>query len=152
MSKTVLFLVLVLFLAGCGARRPTDSTPALAHKVVNSAYSQIGKKYRLGGVSPQTGFDCSGLVWWAYQENGMTVPRRTVEQAKIGFAVPRQNAHPGDILVFRTPRSANGLHTGLYAGGDTFIHSPSSGARVRVENMNTSVWSSKLIAVRRVVH
>ncbi|MCD7984790.1 MAG: C40 family peptidase [Desulfovibrio sp.] len=119
--------------------------------MVHTAYSQMGKKYRLGGASPQKGFDCSGLIWWAYRQNGLNVPRITVDQARAGQSVPKNLARPGDIVVFRTGQSPRGLHTGIYAGGDSFIHSPRRGERVRMESMNIPYWRSKLISVRRVV-
>ncbi|MDR1660646.1 MAG: C40 family peptidase [Desulfovibrio sp.] len=153
MKNYFITLLFALLLSSCGFLKSsdTDITPPLAHKVVNAAYSQIGKSYQSGGKSPQTGFDCSGLVWWAYQKNGLAVPRRTVEQARAGVAVPRGNARPGDIVVFRASRAINGLHTGLYAGNSTFIHSPRTGSRVRAENMDRPCWSSNLLTVRRVV-
>ena len=71
----VLGPLLALLLSGCGMFRPADNGPApvKAQKVVHTAYSQMGKQYRLGGASPQKGFDCSGLIWWAYRQNGMRV-------------------------------------------------------------------------------
>ncbi|MDR1777415.1 MAG: C40 family peptidase [Desulfovibrio sp.] len=141
------------FLGGCGfmGRKDAGEAPPLAHKVVSTAYSQLGKKYRSGGKSPQTGFDCSGLIWWAYSKNGLTVPRRTVEQARAGNPVPRDSARPGDILVFRASHAINGLHTGIHAGANSFIHSPRAGANVRMESINSPYWSDKLITVRRIV-
>ncbi|MDR2743643.1 MAG: C40 family peptidase [Desulfovibrio sp.] len=153
MKNCPLALLFALLLTGCGFLKSSESdlAPPLANKVVNTAYTQIGKKYLSGGKSPQSGFDCSGLVWWAYQKNGLTVPRRTVEQARAGAAVPRGNARPGDIVVFRAPRAINGLHTGLYAGNSTFIHSPRTGSRVRAESMNQPYWNNNLLTVRRIV-
>ncbi len=149
----VLGPLLAALLAGCGLFRPANNgpTPVQAQKVVHTAYSQMGKQYRLGGASPQKGFDCSGLIWWAYRQNGMNVPRITVDQARAGQSVPKNLARPGDIVVFRTGQSPRGLHTGIYAGDDSFIHSPRRGERVRMESMNIPYWRSKLISVRRVV-
>ena len=149
----VLGPLLAALLTGCGLFRPADNgpTPVKAQKVVHTAYSQMGKKYRLGGASPQKGFDCSGLIWWAYRQNGLNVPRITVDQARAGQSVPKNLARPGDIVVFRTGQSPRGLHTGIYDGGDSFIHSPRRGERVRMESMNIPYWRSKLISVRRVV-
>lgn len=149
----ILAPLLAALLTGCGLFRPADNgpTPAKAQKVVRTAYSQMGKKYRLGGASPQKGFDCSGLIWWAYRQNGLNVPRITVDQARTGQAVPKNRARPGDIVVFRTSQSPRGLHTGIYVGDNSFIHSPRRGERVRMESMNIPYWRSKLIAVRRVV-
>lgn len=148
-------LLTLLILGGCGffGHKTADTSPtsAKAHKVVKTAYSQMGKQYRLGGSSPQKGFDCSGLIWWAYRQHGVKVPRITTDQAKTGQAVPTTNPRPGDIVVFRTGDSPRGLHTGIYAGDGSFIHSPRKGERVRMESLNIPYWKSKLIAVRRVV-
>ena len=150
-----LFLAVLcaLMLTGCGLFRPADTppTPTAAHQVVRTAYSQMGAKYRSGGASPQKGFDCSGLIWWAYRQNGYEVPRITVDQARAGQSVPTSQARPGDIVVFRTGSSPRGLHTGIYAGGDSFIHSPRRGERVRMESMSIPYWRDKLVSVRRVV-
>lgn len=148
-------LLAILLLGGCGffGQKTADSGPApvKAHKVVRTAYSQMGKQYRSGGASPQKGFDCSGLIWWAYRQHGVKVPRITTDQARAGQPVPKARPRPGDIVVFRTGSSPRGLHTGIYAGGGSFIHSPRKGERVRMESLNIPYWKSKLIAVRRVV-
>ena len=124
----------------------------MARKAVKTAYTQMGKKYRSGGASPQKGFDCSGLIWWAYRENGVKVPRITTDQAHAGQQVPLSAARQGDILVFRTGSGPRGLHTGIYTGGNSFIHSPRQGENVRVESLEVPYWRNKLIAVRRVVN
>ena len=150
----LLGMALCLLLGGCALFRSADdgAAPASAQKIVKTAYGQMGKQYRLGGASPRKGFDCSGLVWWAYRMNGYKVPRVTTEQARAGRAVSKRNARAGDIVVFRTGHSPRGLHTGLYAGGGAFIHSPNRKGRVRVERMDgDSYWGRKLISVRRVV-
>ncbi|MDO5483838.1 MAG: C40 family peptidase [Desulfovibrionaceae bacterium] len=111
----------------------------------------MGKKYRMGGASPSKGFDCSGLVYWAYRKNGLSVPRVTTDQARAGKAVSRSQLKPGDIVVFRTGQSPRGLHTGIYAGGGSFIHSPRAGERVRMESMDINYWKKRLVTARRIV-
>lgn len=123
----------------------------ISSRVVRTAATQIGQRYRLGGESPKTGFDCSGLIYWAYKQNGITVPRITLSQAKMGQKIGRKSLKPGDILVFRTSRSPNGLHTGLYAGGDKFIHAPNSKSRVKLESFSNSWWSGQFLYGRRIV-
>lgn len=140
-------------LTACGflSKTQTGSHSGSASGVVRTAASQVGKaSYRSGGASPGKGFDCSGLVYWAYKKNGIKVPRITTDQAKAGRAVPRNQARPGDIVVFRTRESQRGLHTGLYAGGNAFIHSPRKGQKVRRESLQP-YWDKRLVAVRRVV-
>lgn len=125
---------------------------AKGNQVVRTAATQIGQRYRLGGESPRTGFDCSGLVYWAYKQHGITIPRVTRSQASVGQKISKQNLRPGDIVVFRTRNSPNGLHTGLYAGKNSFIHAPNSKQRVKVESLESgSWWGSRLLYGRRVV-
>lgn len=158
----ILFLLACLaacLLSGCGAktitglvwREPEAAGPVgSGSAVARSALSQVGKPYRYGGSTPR-GFDCSGLIWWAYRQNGVTVPRVTTDQAKAGKAVKASAMQPGDVLVFKSRSSSRGLHTALYAGNGTFVHSPSSGSRVRTDKIANSYWSKRLIRVRRIL-
>lgn len=148
-----MLLSISLVLTACGffsSSTPPPPLPAKAHKVVKTAYTQIGKNYRLGGSSPNRGFDCSGLIWWAYKQNGINVPRITSDQAKIGKSIPRKQLRSGDIMVFRTASGPRGLHTGLYAGSRSFIHSPRAGKKVCMECIDNSYWKKNLISIRRV--
>lgn len=151
LAQALALISLTFLLSACGFFFSADTgpTPDKAHAVVRTAYSQMGKKYRLGGASPQKGFDCSGLLYWAYRQNGIKIPRVSKEQAKAGRGVPNGKARAGDIVVFRT--GWNSLHTGIYAGGDTFIHSPRKGKHVKMDHMQP-YWGNKLVAVRRIVN
>lgn len=150
-----LLWLLISQLGACSFLKP-QPRPALPPEgqtcnVVRSAYSQMGKSYSAGGCSPRKGFDCSGLVWWSYRQHGYKIPRITTDQAKAGKAVPRKKLKPGDILVFKTGQSPRGLHTGLYAGANAFIHSPRKGQSIRMDKLNSGYWSKTLIAARRVI-
>ena len=153
----IVLALLVWMLGGCGAHRPLPAmpakTPLAAKKIVESAYSQIGTRYRLGGESPGKGFDCSGFVKWAYNQQGISIPRITADQARAGRLVaPQEGLRPADILVFKSRRSPRGLHTGLYTGDGQFIHSPSQGQRVRMESLDVAYWKNTLIGARRLVY
>lgn len=154
--RSIVVFVCMVFLAGCSTKiigfspEPTGTT-SLQTKVVQSARSQIGARYRAGGTTPR-GFDCSGLIWWAYKQNGINVPRMTRDQAKAGRNVNRRSMQVGDILVFNTRQGRNGLHTGLYTGKGMFVHSPSSGKRVRQDSLQTGYWKKRLIRIRRVLN
>lgn len=152
--RLALVLALTLALGACGSKNmgSAPSASGKGGKIVKTAYSQMGAKYRSGGASPGKGFDCSGLIWWTYQKNGIKVPRITSDQASMGRSVSRNQAQPGDIVVFRTGSSPRGLHTGIYSGNGTFIHSPRRGERVRMESMEIPYWDKKLIGVRRVIN
>lgn len=155
-------LVLVCFLvlwglSGCGAHRASSGLPAQAplpaKKIMESAYSQVGARYRSGGASPGKGFDCSGFVHWAYQQQGIAVPRVTSDQARTGRLVtPQEGLQVADILVFKNGQGPRGLHTGLYAGGGNFIHSPRQGERVRTESLEAAYWKNSLIGARRLIN
>ncbi len=144
-------LCLTFALVGCGSKSSNykgSSTKGVA--IVKTAKSQLGKDYRSGGTSPKTGFDCSGLIQWAYKVNGVKVPRVTSQQAKAGKKVRITYAKPGDIVVFRSKQARTGLHTGIYVGDNKFIHSPRTGAQIRIESIN-SYWKPRLRSVRRIV-
>ena len=153
----ILCLFVVCGLAGCGAQRSmpamSEKAPLAAKKIVESAYSQMGARYRLGGNSPGKGFDCSGFIQWAYGQQGISVPRITADQARTGRLVsPQEGLRPADILVFKNRQGPRGLHTGLYAGNGQFIHSPSAGQRVRAESLEAAYWKKTLIGARRLVN
>ena len=128
------------------ATKTEELAPAKAQQVVATVRKQVGVRYRYGGSTPR-GFDCSGLIWWGYRQHGVNIPRVTSGQAAAGRGVPVTAARAGDILVFKT---SSGLHTGLYAGNDVFIHAPSSGKRVRAESLKSTYWKTRLTAVRRI--
>jgi len=158
----VLCLILCLgLLSGCGSKRITGmdtrqepgafSSSLLGTKVVCTAVTQLGKPYRSGGHSPGKGFDCSGLVYWAYGQNGVKVPRITVDQARAGQSVARARLQAGDIVVFRSRDSSSGLHTGIYVGKNTFIHSPNRRSKVRYDSLTSPHWSKTYLTGRRIV-
>lgn len=117
---------------------------------MTSAKNLKGVRYRNGGDSPETGFDCSGYVCWVYNENGISLPRTAREQSRVGRAVNKKDLQPGDIVAFRI-RSRTGYHTGIYTGNGNFIHSPSSGKRVSESSMNSAYWRKRFIGARRVL-
>ena len=143
-------LCLALFAAGCSSRststtaRPDGKVPGTA--ISKTALSTVGAPYVYGGSTPAKGFDCSGLVSWAYAKNGVKVPRTAKEQSKLGASVSKSALKPGDVVVFRI---SSGLHTGIYTGRGRFVHSPSAGKKVRVDDMNDKYWRGKFVAARR---
>ena len=151
--KLSLLFLLCLNLCACGLFQTQDSDPIPqdARKVVKTACTQLGKSYRRGGASPAKGFDCSGLLYWAYRKNGYQMPRISTQQAKVGQAVAKKQARAGDIFVFKVAQSPRGLHTGICMGNNDFIHSPSKGKKVKVDSVNNTYWKERLIAVRRVI-
>lgn len=143
-------LCLVLFASGCSLRAtpdPSASGPKVPGAAIcKAALSTVGTPYRYGGSNPVKGFDCSGLVAWAYEKHGVRVPRTAREQSMLGASVAKSALKPGDLVVFRLN---SGLHTGIYTGKGRFVHSPSSGRQVRVDDMDSRYWRGKFIAGRR---
>lgn len=118
--------------------------------VINTAMGMIGIPYRFGGTSAETGFDCSGFVRAIYQDTmGHLLPRKADEQAKVTQKIDKKELKPGDLVFFNTMRRTFS-HVGIYVGDGQFIHSPSKGKSVRVENMNTSYWAKRFNGARRV--
>ncbi|NMM77957.1 hydrolase [Rhodococcus sp. SRB_17] len=130
---------------------------AVRHNVVDrtsdlvvTAMGFLGVPYRRGGNSAETGFDCSGFVRAIYgQTVGLILPRRADQQAAATESIDKKELQPGDLVFFNTMRRAFS-HVGIYVGDGKFIHSPRSGAQVRVEDMRTSYWQRRFDGARRV--
>ena len=150
----LLFLFcLLLSAAACtlsGAHIDGGSSVA-GESLVRTARTQLGKAYKWGGCSPKDGFDCSGYVYWVYQQHGIKVPRHSSGQAKAGKSVGRSALRPGDIVVF-SPRWQKGLHTGIYSGRGRFLHSPKTGSRVREDQITDQHWANSFVSGRRLIY
>ncbi len=121
-----------------------------ASDLVVTAMGFLGVPYRRGGNSAETGFDCSGFVRAIYEQTvGLVLPRRAAEQAQATQMIAREDLKPGDLVFFNTMRRAFS-HVGIYVGDGKFIHSPRSGAQVRVEDMRTAYWNTRFNGARRV--
>ncbi|WP_051800016.1 C40 family peptidase [Catenuloplanes japonicus] len=120
------------------------ASSARAEKVVALAKSLSGKRYRSGGASP-SGFDCSGYTQYVYRRAaGRSLPHSADRQQRYGAAVPRSQARPGDLMVFRS--GAHGFHTAIYAGGGWMYDAPQPGMTVGKHR----IWSRNYV-VRRIV-
>jgi cell wall-associated NlpC family hydrolase len=117
----------------------------LGERAARIALRAVGVPYRWGGTSPSSGFDCSGLVYWAYGRLGVEVPHSSYALAAIGRRIGRPHLKRGDILVF----SGYG-HVGLYVGRGRMVHAPHSGTRVQVVRLGGSHYGSRLVTARRV--
>jgi len=118
--------------------------------LVVTAIGFLGVPYRRGGNTAESGFDCSGFVRAMYNQTvGHLLPRRAEEQAAATEKIDRSELKPGDLVFFNTMRRAFS-HVGIYVGEGKFIHSPRTGAQVRVEDMNGSYWQRRFDGARRV--
>lgn len=119
-------------------------------ELVFRAMGFLGVPYKLGGNTAETGFDCSGFVRAVFDKSmGRLLPRRAEEQAAATQKIDRSDLKPGDLVFFNTMRRTFS-HVGIYLGDGKFIHSPRTGAQVRVESMNVSYWQRRFDGARRV--
>jgi cell wall-associated NlpC family hydrolase len=128
----------------------------IADSVIATATEVMGRPYKYGGTgSDGSGFDCSGLIQYAYGRHGITLPRRSVDQAREGTKVRKNVAAllPGDLLTFSN-RGGAVTHVGLYIGGRRFIHSATRGVQVSTLSADDPYgrwWYTRWVGVRRIV-
>lgn len=96
----------------------------------DAAVSKIGSPYVYGAAGPDA-FDCSGLVYWAHQQAGQTIPRDSYGQLGGGTSVSAANAQPGDVVIYN-----GGGHAGIYIGGGQVVHSSTEGVPVAKMGLN----------------
>lgn len=123
-----------------------------ASDLVLSAMNFLGVRYRFGGTSEETGFDCSGFTRHVFENSvGLLLPRRSSEQAHAPglLSIRQDDLKPGDLVFFNTMRSAFS-HVGIYVGEGKFIHAPRTGSTVRVEDMRQDYWTRRFDGARRV--
>jgi NlpC/P60 family len=134
---------------------PASVLAVARDSLVQTAVQVMGSPYAWGGTSAN-GFDCSGLIQYAYARIGLTLPRRSVDQARAGELVPREIAQlqPGDILAFSTREGGPVTHVGLYIGERRFIHSATRGVRISLlspDDPNGRHWWVRWVGARRVL-
>ncbi|MEA3119042.1 MAG: hypothetical protein QOI13_2312 [Paraburkholderia sp.] len=121
-----------------------------AGDVVAGALNMIGVRYRWGGNTPDSGLDCSGFVRYVFQDTlGLDLPRRAVEMSRVGEKVRFSDLKPGDLVFFDTMRRTIS-HVGIYIGDNKFVHSPSTGSTIRVDDLDNSYWEKRFKGARRV--
>jgi cell wall-associated NlpC family hydrolase len=122
-----------------------------ASELAVQALSMLGINYRYGGNSPDTGLDCSGLVRYVFKEAwGTDLPRTSAEISRVGEKVDKIDLRPGDLVFYNTLRRGFS-HVGIYLGDRKFIHSPSSGGQVRIEDMDVAYWKKRFNGARRII-
>ncbi len=165
-ANAFLAALVALNLSAC-ATRPTAPEPATSAPVpavdggpghtpetasggdafAQNAFAMLGQPYRWGGASPG-GFDCSGLVFYAAERTGISVPRTAAELQRAGIAVEREELEPGDLVFLHL--AAKELHVGIALDRTRFIHAPSSGGRVRIDSLEAMPYSRAFLNARRL--
>jgi cell wall-associated NlpC family hydrolase len=147
------------------ARHPAADPPSpgspgraarLADSVVATATAVMGRPYEYGGTGEDGGgFDCSGLIQYAYAHHGVNLPRTSAEQAREGKSVKKDPStlRPGDLLTFSN-RGGPVTHIGLYVGHGRFIHSATRGVQVSALSADDPYgrwWYTRWVGVRRIL-
>jgi cell wall-associated NlpC family hydrolase len=116
-------------------------------RAASIALEQVGVPYRYGGSSP-VGFDCSGLVQYAYSRAGVSVPRTTGQLWSAATTVHGDEMQVGDLLFFRIEGKMS--HVGMYVGAGRFVHAPQSGRNVSVASLEAPFYKSALLRAGRI--
>lgn len=153
-------LLLSAAMSGCGGQqalvepkvsgsRDTGSVAVLSkgEQAAAIAKDQLGVRYKYGGAS-KSGFDCSGLVWFAYSEIGLALPRTTGGLWSALTPVSRPELRPGDVIFFNIAGKVS--HVGLYLGGARFVHAPVSGRVVEMESLDSDFYRNAYIRGGRI--
>ena len=120
--------------------------------VLSRAVNVLGTPYRWGGSSPSKGFDCSGLVKYAFNDvAAVDLPRTSSEMASgHGQKVERKDLKPGDLLFFNI-KSRKVNHVAIYLGNDRFIHAPRRGKSVTIDTLQKPYWQNHYVVAKRVL-
>nr|WP_144900238.1 C40 family peptidase [Luteimonas cucumeris] len=129
----------------------TPDDPAAANAVLMRAISLVGTPYRYGGNTPQGGFDCSGLVNYVYRDMlDLKLPRSSSELAQVqGPKIAPERLAAADLVFFGN--RGNVSHVGIYVGEGRFVHAPSSGGTVRLDQLDGPYWREHYSGARRVL-
>ena len=152
-------------LGGCGsvslapdAVNPTSpgrASPPLiqaeqAQDVTIRALGLVGTPYRYGGNTPESGFDCSGLIGYVYlSQAGVKAPRTVAQLGKWGQSVSEAQLRAGDLVLFSQRAGSPPHHAGIYVGQGRFVHAPSTGGEVRLDRLESKYWSALNVTFRR---
>jgi cell wall-associated NlpC family hydrolase len=127
--------------------RPADG--AVGGAIAELALDMVGTRYRYGGSDPREGFDCSGLVFYAYGRAGYRVPRTSRELFRAARKIAIDDAYPGDLMFFQDEVKLS--HVGIYLGDGMFVHAPAAGENVAIASLDSPYYLEHLVAVGRLL-
>lgn len=115
--------------------------------IAKAAYDMLGKPFTDGGYKPETGFDNSGLIYYALTNAGLECPRGLTAQKDMGKEVQLSDLQKGDIVFIKDGDSFFG---GIYTGDDTMVFSPYPGQTVRTANLKSIYYIDNFLKAVRV--
>ena len=124
-----------------------------AENVLFRAIGLVGTPYRWGGNTPDSGFDCSGLIGYVYRDAaGISLPRSTRDMITIGAPDVRlEQLQSGDLVFFATSGGSQVSHAGIYVGEGRFVHAPATGGTVKLDSLNKPYWQKAYLNAKRVI-
>lgn len=150
----ILSLASALLLVACGSappgRAPSVSvlSSGQSSDIAIHAMGLVGTPYRWGGNTPDSGFDCSGLIGYVYRHRaGVTPPRTVAQLAGFGEPVDAGELRTGDLVIFGDDPA---WHAGIYVGEGRFVHAPSTGGTVRLDRLDNRYWARQPVRFRRL--
>jgi len=130
--------------------RLADTVTGKSEELINRAMEVIGVRYRWDAELPQSGLDGSSFVGYVFKDKlGFLLPRKSTQMSRVGKPIGRDELQPGDLVFFNTMRLTFS-HVGIYVGDNKFIHSPSKGTSVRVDDLGSLYWDKRFDGARRL--
>lgn len=150
MRFALLFSILLLGACASTKSNVQAQDAARAKELTSYALSLVGVPYKFGGRSPKTGFDCSGFVGHVFRHVvNLSLAVDAQQISRQGTKIKSSQLREGDLVFYSTNNQAFS-HVGIYLGNDRFIHAPSSGGSVRVEDMKLDYWRKHYNGARRI--
>ncbi|WP_127579369.1 C40 family peptidase [Paenibacillus koleovorans] len=160
LGKVLVGLTLSLSIAFSGAtliapraaQAETISTSSVASNVIATGKRYMGVRYQFGAKSGITSaFDCSSFTQYVFKRNGISLPRSSRDQAKVGRYVPKSQLQPGDLVFSDTNRDGKINHVSIYIGNGKLLHTYRKGIGVTISNFKGSTWDKTYVTARRVI-
>jgi cell wall-associated NlpC family hydrolase len=165
-SARLALLVFAALLSACASHTPppapvvrapvftsSQTFSPVAEDVLFRALGLVGTPYRWGGNTPDSGFDCSGLIGYVYHDAaGITLPRSTREMIGMRAQDVDQSAlQTGDLIFFATQGGSQVSHAGIYVGEGRFVHAPATGGTVKLDSLSKAYWQKAYLSAKRVL-
>jgi cell wall-associated NlpC family hydrolase len=150
---------LCVLLAACGSLPHRNEPPLMAgtpradaaNAVLFRAIALVGTPYHWGGNTPESGFDCSGLVGYVFTDAaGVTLPRTSAAMSELGRRkLAIDSLQSGDLVFFASGSRVS--HVGIYVGERRFVHAPNSGGTVRLDSLDGAWWKEHFVYGKRLL-